>query len=1605
MANFNPTTVLLARAGHATTAAERHHRALYAVEAGLKLGAAARVALWTERGEPGAETVRPVLGKLTRASLGTWLELLRSLDHELTTEPNHPVLRHDLTAKLTDEKWTALAAAIVEAGVLSKQAARCKTPLDALGLAVAYRNAVVGHGSWRELSFYERMGDLWLAVAQSLAASGVLDGAQIVDDSGALGGQSLAPLVVARTHPILEVPQIGFLNRVVVRGGQVRRMDFLDYGSGEIFEHESPAPEWLTTSPLDETGGVDVGDFEILEELGQGATATVHLAVQRSLGRRVALKVLSAELLQDPVAKARFQREVRALSRIAHPNVVQLLSAGVRDKGPYYAMTWVDGRDLSQVVVALPQAGSSGLTEAHLAAAVGADSSGPKSLARVASERFAEVADGLAALHAEGIVHRDVKPSNLLLTRDAQRVILVDLGLAQLSDATGDLTAQDIRVLGTLRYMAPEQLQRNLLEVDGRADVYGLCAALYHLVTGRPPHDGDTEVRLIQQVLYEPPPPANAPRDLAVILAKGLSKRPEDRYADATALAEDLRAFADGKPIAARPPGVLAKGRRWLTAHPAVVGSVLTVGLLAIAAGAWQWDRTRVKVGWYSKITVRHGAWIGVGDLPDGASPHTSFRVETVGSRVRRISWTQGQMTPGPFLLNSDMPEANALVQEYDDVGQVHVIHAEDLWGTLHWRAQVTHEDDTATWRYLAASGLPKLGPTPAVTPNASLGAMLESGVNGLSWTLNADGWPLEVRFHNTRGGPMRDGHQVAGHRYVNDGQGRPVERTSLDHEGNPISGKYADQRVQMAYEDPGNPWLVTTATWFDADGPARQRDLGAVTTFEHDDYGRRIRLSGVDVDGEPALIRKPMRNTGHTPHVFRVAPLDRCYALVWDYRADGRMLAWRCEDTAGAPMASGSGHAAVRHTWGTASCPERVEYVDPDGELLNVRGEAYRQLTCNPGQRLTHSDAFDEHGAPVDEVRGRRRFAHDDAGRIEKIWDLGPDGEFLIGLEGEERLVKTYFEDGELRSIRYELANGDLVIGSRGYAVQESIRDELGRPAGIRFFDAEGKPRLRPPERHREPHIGDCRKPAAIQKRLDEHGRVVSHTLLDAENRPYVGHVGYSTYEVAYSEDGREARYSFLDEARRPVVNEDGCHGVLQMLNAAGDDIENRCLDAEGRPANDHDGVARTTWSRDAHGRVLGDAAFDTAGTPVIGIDGYHRKQLEYSGAGALKSAAAYDVEGNPTAMTSDIWKVTYGLDADGTRIQNLSFDHLSGETSIVDLHTDWRGQILEATATGTIGSYLAPFRSVKYVREPSGALIEIVADDRVRLLLKRDSGGRLEQIRQVGTDGEPVTAVLPCELSIEAHPTHERPFAVLCTPLVDIADLAPTHRMDLRWSPHGLASWSAFGADGEPIPVLGQAHRLDREYNHRGQVTTESHYGVHGQSVPGPSGGFRVVQIYDDLGRLTETSLRDGNGGLVAGTMGVAKRTVALDEMGNMLEVAQYGADDAPVQSGLVRTTMTWDRAGRELSRHLEFADGVVRKLAFTWNANGTIEVIADDPSDDGHATRITVDRHGKATAFDDQGNPLPLNRRILAQLPKSSARASELRGDLKAAYRRAP
>jgi serine/threonine protein kinase len=372
-----------------------------------------------------------------------------------------------------------------------------------------------------------------------------------------------------------------------------------------------------------------LGDFVIGREIGRGGMGVVYEALQTSLNRKVALKVLSSTIGLTSKAVQRFHREAEAAAKLHHTNIVPIYATGEENGTHFYAMELIEGPSLDQVIRQLrqspagmpapathpegsaesapleatgphvvspsPSSAGSGLSSSSL-------SSGSSSYFDTVARMIAEVADALDYAHREGVIHRDVKPANLLLSPSG-RLSVNDFGLARMLEQPGMTITGEM--VGTPRYMSPEQITAGRIPLDHRTDIYSLGATLYELLTLQPPFTAEQRDQLLAQIIQkEPQRPRKVnprvPVDLETICLKAMDKDPDRRYQTAGQMAEDLRRYVNRFAILARRTGPIAQLQKWVKRNPALAAAGAVVLVCLIVAGglayrAQQAERQRLE--------------------------------------------------------------------------------------------------------------------------------------------------------------------------------------------------------------------------------------------------------------------------------------------------------------------------------------------------------------------------------------------------------------------------------------------------------------------------------------------------------------------------------------------------------------------------------------------------------------------------------------------------------------------------------------------------------------------------------------------------------------------------------------------------------------------------------------------------------------------------------------------------------------------------------------------------------------------------------------------------------------------------------------------------
>jgi len=409
----------------------------------------------------------------------------------------------------------------------------------------------------------------------------------------------------------------------------------------------------------------NIGPYEVRRLLGKGGMGAVYLAADRSLDRMVAIKMLPPHLSEEPEIVARFQREARAIAKLRHPNLMHIYTVGEHEGRPYFAMEYVKGSTLSSIIA------KAGRIQ-------------PRQAAHVA----AEIMSALDKVHQADIIHRDVKPGNIIIDEDG-RAVLMDFGLArQAEDAP--LTA-DHTVLGTPNYMSPEQAEGKPL--DERTDVYSLGIVLYEMLTGAPPFKGKTSFEILRQHIESSVPPpsevqAGVPKAFDAVVARAVAKSPADRYQDMRQMAAGLAQVHPSATLArlAGAPGAGTKPAALLSQPGARFKSTVRLTRTAMSAPAGsRRSRRRLWAGAAAVVFVGLLSWLifwpepAPKPAPESVSqPELSPAPEQVGQMVE-ILRTGAETVRGRLISIEVLDDGTTIAKiSSEDSEQAHTISIQD---------------------------------------------------------------------------------------------------------------------------------------------------------------------------------------------------------------------------------------------------------------------------------------------------------------------------------------------------------------------------------------------------------------------------------------------------------------------------------------------------------------------------------------------------------------------------------------------------------------------------------------------------------------------------------------------------------------------------------------------------------------------------------------------------------------------------------------------------------------------------------------------------------------------------------------------------------------
>ncbi|HUE18013.1 MAG TPA: serine/threonine-protein kinase, partial [Planctomycetaceae bacterium] len=912
-----------------------------------------------------------------------------------------------------------------------------------------------------------------------------------------------------------------------------------------------------------------VGEFQLLTKLGQGGMGVVYRAWQPSLRRQVALKVLAG---MGNKAEARFNREIQALGRVDHPHVVKVFTSGSDGDLWFYAMELVEGVPLSMICERLEARRTSAakvdlqtwhdalstacaesrlsetpLSDPHTAPrpaipnlthepsafappSLGAGRDYPRQIAQL----VLQVARGAHALHEAGVVHRDIKPGNIMVTANGTHAVLVDLGVAQLADDLDGKLTRTRQVVGTLRYASPQQILA-VDKLDRRTDIYSLGVTLWELLTLHPflgATDEMPEPVLMEKIQHDEPARVRSfhpqiPRDLEAIVQKCLEKDPRRRYQTADDLAGDLERFLTGEAVVARPVGLVRRTFRRAKRRPvqsaAVAALVLSLPLLVL--GYVYWDaHFRTKVEYYANFTKDFGAPRGIGLLSEAESRHrfVTWKFIKRGQQVESFEAVNGRgylsvehgVTAFIHRLNETKRECRYAYKRNAD-GNLEEEIALDRAGEVVW---VFHFSTRTTGYYADKRGIPR--------------ARSGSGAAFLEFVFTETGLARETHYLDKDGNPQASADNVFGFASQFDERGLEVERRFLDAAHNSALDSEGIARFRLKYDKLGNR---VAAEALAADGqPTFHKDGFAKWVRQYDGYGNVTEEAYLGADGKPVVVSGGYAkwHGRYNEQGDRVAEeyvgaddkpvLQRNGIARVASRFDerGNQIEETCFGVDGKPTLHTEGFAKWIARYNEHDEPIEKSFFGVGEKPTNIK-EGYAKWTSRYDEQGNQIEAayFGVDGQPT---ACKDRFAKwtarfDDRGNRTEEAYFGVDGRPTLNKEGAAKFAYKYDERANLIETAYLGIDGQPVAGKGGLARSTAKFDDRGHRIEDAYFGVNGKPIL-----------GNVRC-AKLSYQYDERGNWIETVFFGTDGNPITMPNGFARWAAKYDGQGNRIEESYF--------------------------------------------------------------------------------------------------------------------------------------------------------------------------------------------------------------------------------------------------------------------------------------------------------------------------------------------------------------------------------------------------------------------------------------------------------------------------------------------
>lgn len=912
----------------------------------------------------------------------------------------------------------------------------------------------------------------------------------------------------------------------------------------------------------------DILNYRVVRLLGSGGMGSVYLAVNTNIDQQVAIKILRPEFAHNAELRAKFKKEAELLCSLDHPGIVKFLNYVETPQGVFLIMEYVKGITLEEYIKH-----KNGLI--------------------VESKAFPmlkEILEAFEYAHSKGIVHQDIKPSNIIIQDDGH-IKIMDFGIAQIvSEAR-----QNGAVMGTPEYMSPEQIYGK--PIDARSDIYSLGVLIHNMLTGKAPYDS---TRLTEQEIKRRVVKDELPRmieyypyvsdKIQKVVDKATQKVPESRYQDCGEMKSAIK-----KAIA---PDAIPKSLKY--------GGIAAI-LIVLIASYFTWDYFRLKVQYYDDYVEVYGVPKGIGKLSSSDVGHRegSYRFESQKGKVRRVSYVNSQ---GNLIRHHDSETKDKIVDmtlsysEGSDKVDTQVFR--DQHGKVMYVKDYDSNLKTCTFRLND-----ELGTEMTLNSNVDLfessfdNTVLKGKSKISKYILDFDdnGYLIKVQYAGFGNVLVPDGQGIFGRKYSYDKKGKVVEEEYLGKDGAPKATQFGLGKKKFTYDDMGR---LTKIMYLTVDGqPSSDGNNCPVVDLTYDKWGNRVSEKYYDTDGNP-MLRKDNLTAGY---IYEYNDKGQCVKMSF-LGIDGGLTY----------VNGASGYVAEYDDNGYQS---KLTYIDNDGNpaVFNQDGIACCALVTDndaSGNVLEYK-ILDTEGKLVDTPSYARKICtYDSIGNMIQETYIDDNGKpYAPPKFGYSGIRLEYNAQGRMTRLFYLDEEGNpMTLPDLHYCYFVTDYDVRGNVSKRSYFNSDDKP------------IINNEGIAAVEFEYDENGNEKSRQFYDENGKPCVLNWYCSKLENTYDDQGYLISTRYLDTNGNPMTV-DGVACFEYEYDSRGNVTKERALGLNGKLAN---GRNEIRLKYDQLDNIIERSFFNDLGKPVACKDGFHREVNKFNSRNQCTEVEYYGVNGS---------------------------------------------------------------------------------------------------------------------------------------------------------------------------------------------------------------------------------------------------------------------------------------------------------------------------------------------------------------------------------------